>query len=689
MPTLRRSKSKRRKKPTDDVHQWARNLLDEAESLRKPHEGVWWENMATYSGDLWAEWDPHEGILRETKPPSHKVRIPINLAQPVVRTEYAKLVKNKPILDILAKSNDKKDLDSADVGDKMMQYGEKKHALARVRRRAVWWTLVCGSAGIFVDYDPKAIGEVQVLVGPDGEPVSDQRMVKAIQRHYRDKKKAPKTIAIPQGEMVVKAISPFQFCYDMSQIYIEDAMWCFISDVYDVDEVYRRWGKEVDDEGDAEPGVIEKRILAKADRATGSNRVSLSGTTTQRMVKVNRLFVRPGHRYFPEGAEIVFTDGELIDHTDYPFDHGELPLSTMGHIPHGATQFPMSVLTQIRGPVLEVSRTVSQLVENRNLMANAPWIVYDQNRLKNDIENKPGLQIKINYAPNIPDPHPVEMPQMPAFVENLNETFKANILEISGQGETSQGKVPAGARSGVAIAYLQEEDDTKLGPTVQEFEEMIARSHWQILCGYAQFYEVPRTVQIYKPHSEPEVFDFVNTMLEGVAGLDVQAGSALPRSKAAKQQYILDLFDRGIEQDPVRIKQMLELGQGEPDEIEVDKNQAERENRELQQGKDQPVEEWYNHAMHHIVHRRFMKSPAYFELDPQIQEAFTRHDEEHSVFERRQQATQMMQANMGGGAPPNGNGASPNMANGMPNQAAPPQFAQDLGAGQAVEAAPQ
>jgi hypothetical protein len=680
---------RKRKAPTDDVHAWARQLLDEAEDRRKPHEGVWWENLATYAGDLWSEWDPHAGILRETTHADHKVRIPINLAQPVVRTEYAKLVKNKPILDILAVSNDKKDLDSADVGDKMMQYAEKKHQLARVRRRAVWWAITCGSAGIFVDYDPKAIGEVQVLVGPDGEPVADERMTKAIQRHYRKKKKAPKTVAIPQGEVIVKAVTPFQFSYDMSQIYIEDAMWCFISDIYDVDEVYRRWDVEVEDEGDAEPGVIEKRILARQDRTT-AGKAHLSSTTTQRMVKVNRLFVRPGHRWFPEGAEIVFTDNTLIAHTDFPFDHGELPLSTMGHIPYGITQYPMSILTQIRGPVLEVSRTVSQLVENRNLMANAPWIEYEQNRIKNDIENKPGMRIKVNYVPGIPDPHPIEMPQMPGFVENLNETFKSNILEISGQGETSQGKVPAGARSGVAIAYLQEEDDTKLGPTVQEFEEMIARSHWQILGGYAQFYTIPRTVQIYRPHSEPEVFDFINTMLEGVAGLDVQAGSALPRSKAAKQQYILDLFDRGIEQDPVRIKQMLELGQGDPDEIEIDKTQAERENRFLQKGEDQPVEEWYNHAMHHIVHRRFMKSPAFAELDPRVQDIFRRHDEEHSTFERQQQATQMMQSAMsGGGGQSNGNGASPNVANGMNNQAAPPQFTQDMGAGQAIEAPPQ
>lgn len=684
-------RKKKRSKPQDDLHAWARQLLDDGEDRRRPYEGQWWEQIATYMGDLWAEWDPYKGMLQATKPAEYRVRIPINLAQPVVRTEYAKLVKNKPILDVVSKSTDKKDLNAADAGDNIMQYGERSLALPRVRRRAVWWALVCGQGGIFVDYDPKAVGEVPVPLGPDGEPIFDERAIDAAKKAWRDKKKAQKTMTVPIGDQVVKAVSPFNYVFDLSQIYIEDAMYCIISEAWDVDAVYQRWGVEVEEESDVQPGIIERRLIAKSDRAS---KLTWDGNTlATRLCKLSRLFVRPGHRYFPNGAEIIFTEEGLVDvNEDYPFTHAELPLSVMGHIPFGVSQYQLSVLGQIKGPVLEASRTVSQLVENRNLMANPPWIVYRQQRMKDDIENRPGLRIEIDYVPGIPAPSPVQMPEMPMYVQQLIETFKSNVLEISGQGETSQGKVPAGARSGVAIAYLQEEDDTKLGPTVQEFEEMIERSHGQILSNYGQFYSIPRTVQIYRPHSEPEVIDFQSSMLDGVAGIVCQAGSALPRSKAAKQQYILDLFDRGIETDPVRVKQMLELSQGEPDEIEIDKTQAERENRELQKGKTQDVLEWYNHQMHHMVHRRFMKSPDFHALDAEVQKLFLDHDEEHSAWERKQAQAQMVAGQMGGGPGAQGGppgGAAPNVANGMPNQPAPGGFTQDLGGGAAMEAPPQ
>lgn len=700
MPKLRRGRKDDR--PTGGVntsdsglHDWAMNMLEEGQQRRKPLEGQWWENIATFGGDLWAQFDPWKQRLWEPKPKDYKVRLPINLAQPVVRTEYAKLLKNRPILDVLAKDNDPASLHAAEVGDDMLnQYAEDRFSLPRVRRRALWWVLICGLGGVFIDYDEKAQGETEVLVDPAGQPIFDPRMISAIQRYYRDKKKRPKTRMLPQGDMVVEPFGPFNLIWDLSKIFFEEAWWCIYSQVYDTDEIFRRWGvDDVQPEEDALPGVLERRLVQQFDR---TNKMVFKGSVkAQRLARVHRLYVRPGHRYFSNGAEIVFTQDKIISKSALPFNHNQLPFSVMGHIPFQVSQYSMSVLTQVKGPVLELSKTESQLVENRNMIANIPWIEYEQNRLTGEIQNRPGARLKIWFTPGVPDPHPVQMPEMPQYVQNLIPVLKEHILEISGQGETSQGRVPAGARSGVAIAYLQEEDDTKLGPTVQEFEEMIERMGNFLLDGFAQFYDAPRTIRIQGGRrAEPKVFDFVGTILDGTAGCKCQAGSALPRSKAAKQQFILDLFDRGLEQDPRRIREMLELSAGEPDEWEIDMEQAERENRELIAGKDPGVKEWYNHPAHHLIHRRFMKSADYEALPAPIQQLFEQHDEEHSQFERSAQQAQMVQQSMGGGAPGqngqgNGNAGPPSgggraqlpASNGQNQRTTPAQFsgAPDIG----------
>lgn len=646
-------------KGKEGLHDWCLALKEDGTNRRRHWEAQWWENIATYTGEYWIQFDIYKRQLIEPVPkPDHKVRLPVNLAQPVVRTEYAKLVKNRPITDVLAASNDQSDLHSAEVGDKILNnHVEKEFSMSKVRRTAIQWALLCGQGAVFVDYDEAADSQIEVYIGPDGAPIFDQRVINAYQAYYKRRREGGESNAymkkekIKRGDLRIIPLSPFSYIYDFSTNDLNRAKWVIVSEVYDVNDVWRRWDVDIEGDDKALPDVLEQRMLSGFDM---SNKLSVPQPTGQKLAVVHRLFVLPGHKFFPDGAHIVFTEEETIHKENWPYSFNELPVSQMGHVPFPVAQYSMSILQQIRPIVTEISKTESQIIENRNLMANPPWRVATQHQIQGEIVNKPGLQLKYTHVPNVPPPEPVQMPEIPIYVKELITVLKEHVLEISGQGETSQGRVPPGARSGVAIAYLQEEDDTKLGPTVLEYEEMMERANYQILRVIAQRYDVPRTVRIYRKHSEPEVFDFMGTMLEGCAGVVVQAGSALPRSKAAKQQYILDLWDRKLEQDPRRVREMLELSEGDPDEFEIDFDQAERENRMLLQGSDPGVEDWYNHAAHHFIHRRFMKSAEFEQLDPRIQDVFRAHDAEHSAAEARQATEQQAQN------PPQQNGPTQN-----------------------------
>jgi hypothetical protein len=648
------------KRPEDSgsLHEYLRGLLEDGRDLRKGHEAMWWESIATYAGDLWAEFNPHDRRLYELPKPSDRVRLPINLVQPVVRTEYAKMLKNKPIIDCVARSGDIKDMHAADVGDKIMnEYVEKRFNAPSLRRGAAWWTLVTGIGGLFIDYDKTAQGSIEVPAGPAGEPVFDPAQIKSIQRYYREKqhRRAP-VVTSNYGDLRFGALSPWQFIWDFSKNHPHEAAWSIITETYDVLEAERRWGVPIQADKKSKPNVMEYRLLNSMDL---TQKLDFNNKVTDNLAEVHRAFFKPGHLYFPRGIEAVFTEDELIWVDYYPYAHGELPYAVMGHVPFLVSRYPMSVITQIKAPTLEISKTESQMIENRNMMANPPWLEYDQNRLSEDaIVNKPGLRIKVQWMPGVPPPEPVQMPDLPGYVKDLPTILKEHVLEISGQGETSQGRVPPGARSGVAIAYLQEEDDTKLGPTVQEFEEMIERWGWITLQTMAQYYDIPRTVSLYRRHSEPEVFDFYGSMLQGVAALECQAGSALPRSKAAKQQFMFDLWDRGVVQDPNELMDMLELSQSKPADWKVAEQQAERENVRLSQGNQCNVEEWYDDAIHIAVHTRQMNSADWDDYSDQVKNAFRAHYQLHITSQRNKAMTNaamsvlpgMQQQNQNGGA---------------------------------------
>lgn len=692
-------------KPSDNrgFHDWARSLVDDCLNRRLVWEGVWWENIAAYLGEFWVEWDIQTKRLREKiKKPDHRVRLPINLAQPAVRTELAKLTKNRPITDVLSRSNEERDLNAAEVGDKLLNnYAEREFHLPRVRRRMLQWVLMCGLGGLFVDWDPTLGDSLEFYRTEDGSPVLDPRV---LQQYQEADNRARRRMGIrgpdviPIGEITVREISPMAMGWDQSRIFIEDAAWCYISEVYDVEEVYRRWGVRPDSDPRAYPGVIEHRLLARFDL---TSKLSIQGPKSQKLCVVHRLFVRPGHPWFPRGVEVVFTLSEFIGIQDFTFRHGELPLSVMGHIPLPISQFPLSVLQQLRGPVLEVSRTASQLIENRNLMANPIWRIPRQLQIKGEtLQNRPGARVEYTHMPNVPPPEPVRMPEMPSYVRELIPTFKDFIQLISGQGETSQGQSPAGVRSGVQIQYLQEADDTRLGPTIQEFEETWERAALQILYGFAEKYTIPRSVVIYRRHSDNEVIDFINTMLDGIAGVKCQAGSAMPRSKAARQQFILDLWDRRLEQDPRKVRQMLELSEGDPDEWEIDLSQAARENRDMMRGLRPKVLEWYNHPAHHYEHRKWMKEEGFERLPQEIQEIAYQHDRLHTAFEQMQRMEaarmQMMLAGSPSGNPPpqqeqgsSSNGNGPESSEGQASEGPPEQFSETISPSSLIDAQPQ
>jgi hypothetical protein len=186
----------------------------------------------------------------------------------------------------------------------------------------------------------------------------------------------------------------------------------------------------------------------------------------------------------------------------------------------------------------------------------------------------------------------------------------------------------------------------------------------------------------------------------------VQAGSALPKLKAAKQQYVLQLVELGIEKDPKRIKDWLELGEGEPDEIDLSFAQADRENdmmlrsvtnqlapeerqlmSELQpqqalpgMGEDMgemmagngqpqeslsmsespgpslavPVKTWHIHEAHVARHRRVMMGPEFERMaltHPDVVRIFDEHVAMHEQAIQQQQMQQMQMMLLARGGP--------------------------------------
>jgi hypothetical protein len=363
----------------------------------------------------------------------------------------------------------------------------------------------------------------------------------------------------------------------------------------------------------------------------------------------------------------------------FPYEDNRLPFAFIQHIPNSTSIWPDSILSHIRGLNLEIDKIMSQMIETKDHMSNPMWLVATQHQIVGQIKNQPGGQVKYVHVRDIPPPQPIQGIMLPPQVEQLAAALRGQILEISGQSEPTHGRMPQGVRSGVQIAYLNEEDDSKIAPTVEEFEMAIAHMSSMSLSRVSQFYTTERTVRNYKRQGIFEVRKFKGADLKGATDVIPIVGSGMPKSKAARQQYTLELAQLGIMTDPRQLMETLEVGQGTPSEAEKDYAQAERENMVMMYGlkgevfKDMlptdeegkptaiPVKTWHNHTVHLERHHSLMKDEEFERLQktaPEVVRLFDEHVAMHQQVIQEQQEQQMKMLMAAKGAPDGPPGAA-------------------------------
>jgi hypothetical protein len=152
---------------------------------------------------------------------------------------------------------------------------------------------------------------------------------------------------------------------------------------------------------------------------------------------------------------------------------------------------------------------------------------------------------------------------------------------------------------------------------------------------------------------------------EGHINITPDVESMLPEGRGERQQRSFALWQSGAFGNP-QSTQALDMFFSQfrfPSYARMarpggmDRVMAEQENGLILSGKlIQPVEQWYDHEVHLVIHERYMKGPEYRKQHPMIQQAFQMHRQQHIdalyLVMQQQSARQPEPAGAGG---PGGN----------------------------------
>jgi hypothetical protein len=612
--------------------------FEQAKANKTRLEPNWYLNMAYYVGDQWMYWN--RGRLERPKLDPWRFLAVDNRIQPVVRNEIAKMTKQQPIFQVTPQTADDEDVNSARLCEQLLDY-EWNHLDLRAKLLdALHWSRICGSGFWKVFWD-KSIGlGTSYLVGPDGKPALDDNG-----RPLRAEGLDPKTLQdlmmngvkpqmINEGDVGVEVRSPFELFPDPLAHNLGEAEYLFEETVKSPDYVYKRYGITVPPDSAPTLGIVESRMWTQFDAVkTG--------------VKVREFWCRPNKEY-PNGCRTVMINNKVVDHDDNPSD--PMPYVMFKNIDVPGRFWPDSVVSQLRGPQTELNKIKSQILENAARIGNPALMTSRQAGV--EYSGRPGE--RIFYDSTVADavPRYLQPAEVPGYVREQIDRIESSIREISGQHEITSGKVPAGVTAASAINLLLEQDDTRLGPAIYDMEANLANAGAKIAKLIAKFYSTERTVALVDDEGAWDVFGFRGNMLKDNTQVNVQAGSAFPRSKAAKQaamQDILHLFiQNGVAFDSRNLGKYLrdlDVGGLEKliDQFSVDESQINWENGQMAMGKPVPINQFDNDQSHVQGHEDFQKSSKYRQLDPQMQMLFQQHVDEHKAHIQQAQDQQMQQ----------------------------------------------
>lgn len=634
-----------------NVVSWAKHHYERCKQARSSTEKQWYLNLAFYFGKQNVVPRQSQSIITSTTsnlytPPApyYRVRPVINRIRPTVRTELAKLTSQKPNAYVIPASSDDHDLFAAQAGEQIWDSTYRKHHFHKTLRKALFWTLTCGTGYIKNYWDPDK-----------QDPESD----------------------VP-GDFCFQAETPFHiFVPDLREEDLEAQPYVIHAQLKSLDWIKMYYPTlDLGTSARAPEEILEDSWL---------NLIGSTSVNTYKLL-VLECWIKPGRvAMFPDGAVFTIVGDQLAQGgMGWPYQHGKYPFAKIDHIPGGKFYSDSSIVDLI--PLQrEYNRTRGQIIEAKNRMAK-PQLAAEKGSLDpSKITSEPGQVIL--YTPGFQPPQPIPLQSLPSYVLQELDRILLDWSDIAGIHEVSQGQAPPGVTAATAISYLQEQDETKLSHTVSSIEDAVEKVAQMTLSYVGQFWDAERIVKVAGADGAFDAMSFKGSDLRGNSDIMVEAGSALPTSRAAKQAMIMDFMKMGFI-TPEEGLGVLELGGINKiyDKLQIDKKQAQRENLKMSKANQQlidmhnqqqlenlideqgygidpnglpvdddgvpvppellvPVNTYDNHAIHIMVHNDFRKSQSFENVPPEVKALFDQHVNGHlaslQMMQQGQMAAQM------------------------------------------------
>jgi hypothetical protein len=613
-------------------------LYKEFKSARQPYEADWFLNMAFYQGDQWIMWNRASQALDRPAGLENRVTLTDNRILPAVDSRVARKSKQRPTFTGTPATADEADRNAALIAEQVLDNRWIENNLAFKFHEVNKMADICG-AGFWKIFWDGTIGDKVEYYMKGGEPVTNNGTpirTDELPDSVREFVEADEEIErkqIAQGDTRVELVSPFAIYPHPLATSLEDAEAIIEEGVRSKEYLVERFGEVAENlkpDTSTPIGVVESRQIFNV-RNIGSS------TSDKKGITVYELWERPCYSNEYKGRRAIWTKDTVLfegDLTDTPYE--ECPYVMFSSITVPGRFWPTSLVSQLRGPQTELNKIISQVQENLQRVGNPSLMTSRHANIQYD--GLIGERIYFDSTVNDAKPEYLRPPDLPSYLQYQVQKIEDSITEISGVHDVSKANVPAGVTAASAINLLQEADDSRLGPEIELNELSLSAAGKKLLMLMGRFADDGRIIRIAGEEGDWDIFEFQASLIRACENIEVQAGSTMPHSKAAKQAAMQEnlnlLIQYGFELEPRSLRRFFkdfEVGGLEElvSNISNSELQVQREHAMMKQGQPLTPNNFDDNDFHIEAHEDFQRSRKYANLSPDIQELIQTHVDAH------------------------------------------------------------
>jgi hypothetical protein len=303
----------------------------------------------------------------------------------------------------------------------------------------------------------------------------------------------------------------------------------------------------------------------------------------------------------------------------------------------------------------------------REAFANPKWWLDSQLELETEPDDSPRQVLRGNSQGGLLKPEILQPAAMPDNQDG--EWITSEMMHIVGLHEVSQAQVPGRVEAAKAIEMLKESDANRQSNLLDTIKTSISEGWWQLLMLTKQYVPEEQIVQTYSREGLPEVKRFKSENIKPAMRVNVTMTTGLARSRAARSDQLLNMWDRKIIQDPEVIAELLEvpiptLVSHKAFDIRLARN----ENLQMSDDKKPvPVKpnSWDDHQIHIREHNNFRKTQEYLLSSDETKKIFEFHvtmheDQQVDQLAKLAQKQAILQAAAAGPSTPTPEQTAPN-----------------------------